>query len=61
MAETINVAISKDVHARLRELKPYESTSFSDVIAGLVEEHDNGQKTVKESDEEQSDVICPKH
>lgn len=61
MAQTTTVAVREDVYERLRELKPYESTSFSDVIAGLVEEHDNGQETVKESGENQHNVICPNH
>jgi predicted CopG family antitoxin len=54
MAETTTVAVRRDVHERLEELKPYESTSFSDVIAGLVEAH-----TDDRGGGESDNVECP--
>ena len=54
MAETTTVQVHKDVYDRLDELKPYESTSFSDVIAGLVKEHADDR-----SGGGSGDVECP--
>ncbi|MFC3957556.1 hypothetical protein [Halovivax cerinus] len=41
--DRINVALRRSTYNRLEDLKEYESTSFNDLIAGLIDEHESRQ------------------
>lgn len=42
--EVTTVEVSKELHRRLKDLKPYSSVSFNDLIADMADVYENQQE-----------------
>lgn len=42
--EVTTVEVSRDLHRRLKELKPYDSVTFNDLIEEMADVYENSSK-----------------